>query len=183
MTRKSTLHSLDLQNWSLLIWCSVVLHPGHLYFGSVSYFCRCYSLHILGIYSVPHKYQNVAQGLFYVGARNRAIIQTYPTAPKMPKAPSASPHQKKGVGIRHQAINLALPKQGRAWGDGSLRPKESWSQPRYTNAEFPQHLHLVALIDCHQSQDTTNLYCVPGIVTSQNVSWRSVPEVNTDLIF
>ena len=114
---------------------------------------------IPGIYSVPHKYQNAAQGLFNMGDRCRAITQTHPAAPKMPQ--KGAPHV---PGDKPSPVGA-----GESQGHGSLRPMESQSYSCDRNAVLPWHPCQVALTNSHKSQDTSNLHHVPGNTATQSV--------------
>ena len=63
----------------------------------------------------PSNRKSVAQGLLLSGSGHRAVAQTYPGAPKIPR------YSSKNGRLRHQVMNLALPRRVRAWGDGSLK--------------------------------------------------------------
>ena len=82
----------------------------------------------------PIKRVNTAQGFFKGGSSRQAVVQTHPTASKIPRAPSAFPLNR---GPRHQAINLVPPRKVRACGDAPRRLEESRS--RDVNARLPRH--------------------------------------------
>ena len=105
----------------------------------------------------PHVCMSMAEGLFIVETRHKAIAHTRPVVPKIPWTPSASPKKRH---LRHQTRNLAPPEKIRAWKDGSLRLKEHWSQLQDENAGPPRYPHQTASTDYHWSQDTPDLICV-----------------------
>ena len=73
---------------------------------------------------------------FFGGSGRRAVAQTRPTFPKMPRATSAFPRE------GHQVINLTPLKRVKVWGDGPLRLEEinnPTRMPDSLNAEKPLH--------------------------------------------